>query len=85
MNRLRETRKKSGFTQQEMASKIGISESYYCQLETGKRRMSLDNALKISSILGKTPDEIFLPNNMAKCKVSIDAASEQAATFEKTG
>lgn len=69
MDKLKEIREKAGLTQLDMAQKLGISESYYCQLENGKRKMSLDNALKISAILRKTPNEIFLPSNFAKRQV----------------
>lgn len=68
MNKLAELRKNVGLTQKQMAEKLNISESYYCQLENGNRRMSLEMALKISSILKKTPNEIFLSNNFAECK-----------------
>lgn len=61
-------RNQKKYTQKDMAEQIGISESYYCQLEKGKRRMSMDLALKISSILGKTPNDIFLPNNFTDRK-----------------
>lgn len=52
-----------------MADKLGISESYYCQLENNKRRMSLNIALDIASILKMTPNDIFLPDNFAKRQV----------------
>ena len=63
---LKKYRREANLTQLQMAKKLGISESYYCQLENGTRRLSLDNALKIANILKKTPNEIFLPTNFAK-------------------
>lgn len=66
MNRLRSFRERAGFTQRDMAAKLGISESYYCQLENGKRRMSLRMALAIAAILKKTPNDIFLPDDFAE-------------------
>lgn len=65
MEKLKEVRKSLGLTQANIAKQLGISESYYSQLENGKRRMSLVMAIKIASILGKTPDEFFLPSNFA--------------------
>ena len=85
MNKIRQFREQAGLTQLDMAKRLGISESYYCQLETGKRRLSLDNALQISSVLKKTPNEIFLPDSIAKRKVSQKARAEQAATYDPTG
>ncbi|MGP7819798.1 helix-turn-helix transcriptional regulator [Niallia sp. 01092] len=59
--KLREVRKKNGYTYQKMADKLGITKSYYWQIENGKRGLSYDQAVKIASIFQKTPDEIFLP------------------------
>ncbi|GAB6100400.1 hypothetical protein JCM16358_22790 [Halanaerocella petrolearia] len=64
-----EFRKDADLTQKQMAEKLGISESYYCLLENGKRPMKLKMALEIAKILDKTPDEIFLPTNFTECKV----------------
>ncbi len=69
VNKIATFRQLKGFTQKQMAIKLGISESYYCQLENTKRRMSLEMALKIAAVLEKTPDEIFLPQNFSSCKV----------------
>ena len=63
MNKLKQLREEAGLTQKYMAEKLGISESYYCQLENKKRRMSLQIALDVSAILKKTPNDIFLPND----------------------
>ena len=68
MDKLKPFREEAGLTQLEMAQRLNISESYYCQLENGKRRMSLDVALSIAAILKKTPNEIFLPENFAECQ-----------------
>ncbi len=70
MRKLKDIRTKAGFTQQQVAEKLGISESYYCQLENGQRRMSLDYALKIATILKRTPNDIFLPPDFAKRQVN---------------
>ncbi|MDD2477269.1 MAG: helix-turn-helix domain-containing protein [Dysgonamonadaceae bacterium] len=69
MNKIKELRKGQGLTQADMADKLGISESQYCLLENGKRKMSLQMALDISLIFKKTPNDIFLPDNFAKCQV----------------
>jgi putative transcriptional regulator len=66
MIKLRLLREKAGFTQKQIAQKLGISESYYCQIENNKRRMSLQMALDIAVILKKTPNEIFLPDDFAE-------------------
>ena len=68
VNKLRLFREQAGYTQLEMSKLMGISESYYCQLENGVRRMSLDNARKAAIILNKTLDDIFFADNLAKCQ-----------------
>lgn len=65
---LDELRIKKNKTLKQTAEMIGISESYCSLLMRGKRRLSLDNAEKLSKIFGKTIDEIFLLYNFAKCK-----------------
>ena len=72
--RLKETRLAKNLTQKELAGMVGISESYYCQLETGARRISLPIAQKISVALEKSMNDLFSPSNLAKRngKVVID-------------
>lgn len=59
---LRLLRKKSGYTYQQMANKVGITKAYYWQIENGKRGLSYDQAVRIASVFSKTPDEVFLPD-----------------------
>jgi len=65
LKRLRNGRIAKKLTQRELADIVGISESYYCQLENGVRRMSLPVAQKIAMALNKGLDELFLPSDMA--------------------
>lgn len=66
INKLKQLREEAGLTQKQIAEKLGVSESYYCQLENNKRRMPLQLALDIAAILNKTPNDIFLPSSFAK-------------------
>ncbi|MFT8323224.1 MAG: helix-turn-helix transcriptional regulator [Bacillus sp. (in: firmicutes)] len=59
--KLRELRTKNGYTYQKMADKLGITKSYYWQIENEKRGLSYEQAVKIASIFQKKPDEVFLP------------------------
>ena len=47
MINLKEIRKKQGYTQKELASKLGISDSTLAHYETGIRKISLEMFLKI--------------------------------------
>ena len=59
---LKKLRKENNFTIYEMANKLGISSSYYSQIENKKRRLYYDFAIKIAAIFNKKPDDIFLWN-----------------------
>lgn len=52
----------------EMANMLGISKTYYWQLENNFRRLSYDMAIKISSIFNKKPDDIFYDYYTKKIK-----------------
>lgn len=54
---LRDLRKNSGYTQEEFAAEAAFSRSYYTEIETGKRNVSLLNLVKIADAL-----EISLPD-----------------------
>lgn len=43
---------RGGRSQQELANKIGMSQSGYASIETGSRRPSVETAKKIASAMG---------------------------------
>jgi len=55
---LRQLRKNSDLTQEEFAAKANFSRSYYTEIETGKRNVSLLNLLKIASTLSISLPEL---------------------------
>ena len=57
--RLKQIRKKKGINQKEMAEKLNITISFYSQLESKKKRMYYDTAIKIADIFNMRPDDIF--------------------------
>lgn len=53
MKLIREYRKKAGLTQRELATQVGVTQSYIHALETGKRtNPSINVLLKISERMG---------------------------------
>jgi putative transcriptional regulator len=52
-------RKRLGFTQEELANKIGISRAYLSNIEAGKYNPSLDVARNLASKLDSSIDELF--------------------------
>lgn len=59
MEKLRELRKKNGYTHQQMGDMLNISKIYYWQIENDKRRLYYEMAVRISKIFNLKPDDIF--------------------------
>ena len=49
--RVRKFRKAYGLSQEELAEKVGISQSFLCDIEQGRSKPSIDTALKIAEAL----------------------------------
>ena len=63
MNKLKAFRKERKLTQTELAARSGISQRYIAFIESGDRTPSLNSALRIADVLGRSVEEIFfLPN-----------------------
>lgn len=59
--RLKVFRKSSGLTQEMLAAKAGFSRSYYSDIETGKRNISILNLCKLTIALNISLSELLLP------------------------
>jgi len=59
MEKLKNLRIKKKYSFSDMANILGISKTYYWQLEHNQRRISYEMAIKIAAIFNKKPDEIF--------------------------
>lgn len=57
--KLRQARKKAGFTQLQVARAIGVTESTYCGYETGKRQPDPIKISAIASFLGVSGDYLL--------------------------
>lgn len=58
-NRLRQLRAATDLTQEELAAKAGFSRSYYNEIETGKRNISLLNLHKLANCLNVSLSELL--------------------------
>lgn len=56
---LKEMRIKKGYTQHELAKKIGIERSFYTNIELGTKNPSLRVAMRIKQVLEYFNDDIF--------------------------
>jgi putative transcriptional regulator len=60
-NRLRVLRAENGWSQAELAEKLGVSRQAVNAIETGKHDPSLNLAFSIADIFGQRIEELFLP------------------------
>lgn len=58
-NKVKELRKKRGWTQGELGERLGISRQSVHSIETGKYDPSLPLAFRIADIFGASLDKIF--------------------------
>lgn len=56
---IRKIRNKRGYSQEEFAEIAGFSRSYYTEIETGKRNISVLNLIKIIETLRVDPNELI--------------------------
>lgn len=59
MKFLAKTRKKYNLNCTEMAKRLGISKTFYWQIEHGERRLYYEMAIRIADIFGMKPDDLF--------------------------
>ncbi|CAM2952545.1 helix-turn-helix transcriptional regulator [Hathewaya histolytica] len=57
---IKETRMESGITQTELASNIGMSTSFICDIEAGRKNPSIGTLALIVKELNMSLDKIFL-------------------------
>lgn len=59
LDKLKELRMKVGFSDSDMAKILGISKTFYWQIENGKRKLKYSMAIRIAEIFGLKPDDLF--------------------------
>ena len=57
--RIKELRGETGLSQESFANKINMARTYFAEVETGKRNVSIRNLLKITNGLGVTLEKFF--------------------------
>ena len=58
-NRLRDIRRDAGFTQDEIAAALGMTQSMVMQIERGTKQLSLLNAAKLAEMLGCSINDLL--------------------------
>ena len=56
---IKERREQLGISQKELADKIGISQSFLCDIEQGRSKPSIDTAIKIAQELNVADIKFF--------------------------
>lgn len=59
LDKLKELRIKVGFSDSDMAKMLGISKTFYWQIENSKRKLKYSMAIRIAEIFGLKPDDLF--------------------------
>lgn len=75
--RIRKMRKAQGFSQDELASKIGISTTHMSHIETGNTKLSLAVLVDISTVLEVRTDDLLFDNT----RESISHTNEELQTL----
>ena len=56
---IKEKRERLGISQKEFAEKVGISQSFLCDIEQGRSKPSIDTAIKIAQVLNVADIKFF--------------------------
>lgn len=59
MGKVKQLREERQYSCRVMAEKLGISRTYYWQLEHNQRGLSYEMAVRIAAIFQKLPDDLF--------------------------
>lgn len=76
---IRKLREEKRWSQEEMASRVGMSKNGYAKVERGESRPSLDRLEKITQVLGIEMTELF--NEDKKSVVLISENSQNSANY----
>lgn len=78
MMRLDGVRTAMGITQENMANRLNIATTTYCQYENGKRMIPRDIAEKVAKILCCPVEAIFLPVKFTICEDELGEREKEA-------
>ena len=59
-NRVRELRERNGLTQEQLASRVGVSRQTIISIETGRYNPSLVLAYKLAKNFGRSIEDVFI-------------------------
>ena len=84
--RVREKRLEMHYSQEHLAESTGLSPVYISNIETGKKKASLESLISIANVLGVTLDELLSGNqlyNPTDYQTDIDELMSDCSANEK--
>ncbi|HCD07174.1 MAG TPA: XRE family transcriptional regulator [Lactobacillus sp.] len=66
LSKLQKIRIENKLSYQDMADQLEMTKPSYWMIENGKRKLNYEMAVRIASIFGKNPDDIFLQSELTK-------------------
>ena len=77
-DRIRQLRIKSGLTQEKVATALGIDQSFYGRIETGKKGCSVDLFIQLSALYDVSLDFLILGKFIGNLSKEADMAQLKA-------
>ena len=84
--RLYKRRKEMGLTQEAMAERLGMSLTFYGEIERGRKRLSIDNILMVYEQTGMNPDYLLTgeePLEQAAMEIFRNCPEEKRPVLEQ--
>lgn len=84
--RLRQQRRKMGITQEEAAELLGISSTYYGEIERGNRKLSIQRVLTVYEKMGLEPTYLLTGEQLSGreiYEIFRDCPKEKEAVLEQ--
>ena len=81
--RLRELRKERGWTQKEMAARLGIRQTHYTKYETAMHVPPLDKVVQLARLFGVSLDRIVLGENPSNQPVKDTRLAQRFQVLEQ--
>lgn len=63
VNRIREHRKRRGWTQEELGQRVGVSKQRVSQYERGERRPTVEMVYRLAEALGVSTNDVYRVEN----------------------
>ncbi|WP_243976901.1 helix-turn-helix domain-containing protein [Methylobacterium sp. E-045] len=83
-NNLKKLREKQGWSQEDMATKLGMSKGGYVKVEDSDRGLKADRIAKAAEVLGVAPSEIIEGGEAVPTAVPTDASAREQTPSQAT-